>query len=456
MTACVFLGPTLPVAQARKVLDAEYLPPVRQGDVYRAVSRYRPRAVGIVDGYFHQVPSVWHKEILWAMAEGVHVFGSSSMGALRAAELHPFGMRGVGRVFSAFVERTIEDDDEVAVVHGPPETGFLAASEAMVNIRRTLAEAKAGGVIGEQTRHTLEAIAKSLFYPRRSYPELLQRGAGLGLPARELSAFGQWVDRNRVDVKREDALEMLAAMGELIAADTPPKRVDYSFEHTTMWQAAVDRIHSVVDDAAAGPTHSDQEWLLDELRLDVDAYRRLERAALLSLLARREVERGGIDVDDQELSRFTTQFRLEQGLHFARDLDRWLSERGLDRESFRNFMRDELLLSRLAREQRPKLLQGLIDQLRVEGRYEETAKRAETKRNCLQDAGDYQQIDQMHGERDAIEHLRAVTWYFTQHLGRPVPENIDIWAERAGFESVAALRRALLREYRFQLEAKKA
>ena len=123
MTACVFIGPTLPIAQAREQLDADYLPPVRQGDVYRAVVRWRPRAIGIIDGYFHQVPSVWHKEILWAMAEGVHVFGSASMGALRAAELEQFGMHGVGDVFAAFRDRTIEDDDEgfeMAVEMLPP------------------------------------------------------------------------------------------------------------------------------------------------------------------------------------------------------------------------------------------------------------------------------------------------------------------------------------------------
>ena len=90
-------GPDASVPDARSVLDAVYLPPVRQGDVYRTVVRHRPRAVGIIDGYFQPVPSVWHKEILWAMAQGVHVFGSASMGALRAAELAPFGMRGVGR-----------------------------------------------------------------------------------------------------------------------------------------------------------------------------------------------------------------------------------------------------------------------------------------------------------------------------------------------------------------------
>ena len=45
------------------------------------------------------------------------------MGALRAAELHAFGMRGVGRIFEAFRDGELEDDDEVAVVHGPAEPG---------------------------------------------------------------------------------------------------------------------------------------------------------------------------------------------------------------------------------------------------------------------------------------------------------------------------------------------
>ena len=95
----MFVGPTLAAADARGVLDAVYLPPARQGDVYRAVLRDHPRAIGLVDGYFQDVPSVWHKEILWAMARDTQVFGSASMGALRAAELAELGMRGVGRIF---------------------------------------------------------------------------------------------------------------------------------------------------------------------------------------------------------------------------------------------------------------------------------------------------------------------------------------------------------------------
>jgi hypothetical protein len=158
----IFVGPTLSVAEARAELDAVYLPPVAQGDVYRAV-RAGARVIGIVDGYFERLPSVWHKEILWAMSEGVHVFGSASMGALRAAELAVFGMVGVGSIYEAFASGKLEDDDEVAVAHGPQDGGYQTVSDAAVDIRATLAAAVQAGVIGAETGAALESIAKGLF-----------------------------------------------------------------------------------------------------------------------------------------------------------------------------------------------------------------------------------------------------------------------------------------------------
>ena len=83
MTCIVFLGPSLPLHEARRILPATYRPPAAQGDVYRAALE-RPWGIGIVDGYFERVPAVWHKEILWALQQGIHVFGAASIGALRA------------------------------------------------------------------------------------------------------------------------------------------------------------------------------------------------------------------------------------------------------------------------------------------------------------------------------------------------------------------------------------
>jgi len=97
----VFTGPTISAAEAGSELQAVYLPPAAEGDVYRATLK-RPQAIGIIDGYFQSIPTVRHKEILWAMSRGIHVFGSASIGALRAAELAAFGMEGVGTIFEFY------------------------------------------------------------------------------------------------------------------------------------------------------------------------------------------------------------------------------------------------------------------------------------------------------------------------------------------------------------------
>ena len=143
MTVHVFVGPTLDIRAARQLLpDATFLPPVSQGDVLRSATR-RPTAIGIIDGRFHDVPAVWHKEILWALSRGIPVYGSASMGALRAAELAPYGMRGVGKIFEAYHSGLLNDDDEVAVAHGDADSAYHPTNEAMVSIRETLREPSA-------------------------------------------------------------------------------------------------------------------------------------------------------------------------------------------------------------------------------------------------------------------------------------------------------------------------
>ena len=116
MSICLFIGPTLRRGDIPAELDAFALPPAQQGDVYRAALN-RPEAIGIVDGYFGGAPSVWHKEILWALSEGIQVFGSASMGALRAAELSSFGMRGVGRI-TLYSSDQLEPELDVGPVAG--------------------------------------------------------------------------------------------------------------------------------------------------------------------------------------------------------------------------------------------------------------------------------------------------------------------------------------------------
>ena len=191
MSACVFLGPTLPAADAASVLDAICLPPVKLGRRLPRRVAPRPRAIGIVDGYFQWVPAVWHKEILWAIDQGVHVFGAASMGALRAAELAPFGMRGVGRIFEAY-----RDGGSTAWTTSPSRTttrwrSSTARRRAAISAppRRWSTSAarwprrcRARASSARRRAASLAASAKAAFFPDRATRPCSRRGARTGCP----------------------------------------------------------------------------------------------------------------------------------------------------------------------------------------------------------------------------------------------------------------------------------
>ena len=232
MNAVVFAGPTPLPADLGAGFDVR--PPARRGDVYLA-AKDGAAAIGLVDGYFDRVDAVAHKEVLWAMSRGVHVFGAASMGALRAAELEAFGMEGVGAIFEQLVRGEIEDDDEVAIVHAEAEDGFRALSEAMVNVRATLAAATAAGAIGEAARALLVDAAKSLFYADRAYPLIVALAESRGAPRAELEALCAFLPTGKVDQKARDARALVRRMREHRAALPGPKTVTYFFSRTDAW-----------------------------------------------------------------------------------------------------------------------------------------------------------------------------------------------------------------------------
>lgn len=248
----VFTGPTLAPADACHELDAIYRPPAAQGDVYRAAVD-DPWAIGLIDGYFESVPAVWHKEILWSLTRGIRVYGSASMGALRAAELHRFGMIGVGAVFDWFRDGVLEDDDEVAVTHGPEDMGFRRLSEAMVNIRATLRAAESVGVLTAANRLVFERLAKDLYYPERSYEAIWMAARAAGIPEEEITTLRRWLPEGRVDQKRADALAMLRRIGaDRDGQGSMPGPVGFEFEHTVFWEAVARSVYVTRPESTVG------------------------------------------------------------------------------------------------------------------------------------------------------------------------------------------------------------
>jgi hypothetical protein len=249
MIAVIFAGPSLPPQAAPRAAGLEWRPPVRQGDLYLAALS-GPAIIGVIDGYFELVPTVWHKEILWAMAQGIHVYGAASIGALRAAELADFGMKGIGHVYRQFRTGQLMDDDEVAVLHGPAEVDYVQVTEAMVNVRATIDRALQLGVVEPALAAALVSIAKSLFYKDRTYDAILKTATEHGLAPEALHRFVGWLPGGGVDQKRIDAEEMLQAIVAHLARGVTPLKVSYQFAHTFAWEEARRRAEMALYQAA--------------------------------------------------------------------------------------------------------------------------------------------------------------------------------------------------------------
>ena len=440
MTIYVFTGPTLSPVDARTELEAVYLPPVSQGDVYRIGLR-RPLAIGIIDGYFERLPAVWHKEILWAMTQGIHVYGSASMGALRAVELAPFGMVGVGQIFESFRDGVLEDDDEVAVVHGDEDVGYRPSSEAMVNIRRTLAGAEAAGVISSLTRTALERIAKNLFYPERVYPRLLQLATEWGLAQAELDAFSEWWPHGRIDQKREDALAMLRAMQNRLSKPEP-KRPSFVLEHTIYWDELVHQAGTARLDRDSDVETTTTTLLLDELRLRRAAYARAYEGAMLRCFALQWAQSRALVASNATAQEITGKFCQAHRLLTDDDVNRWLEENDLSDEGFGELIRQEALLGWVDALMKGEVVRHLPNHLRTTGEYACLRAGALDKQRTLEAAG--MQNPSLEALELTAESL--LEWYFDR-LGYPVATDVKRFAAVAGFVDQYAFIRAVLREF---------
>jgi hypothetical protein len=435
----IFLGPTLAEKDARAELDAVYLPPVSAGDVYR-LWRRRPRAIGIVDGYFDRVPAVWHKEIMWVMERGVHVFGGAGLGALRAAELDTFGMHGVGWVYQAFRQETLDRDDEVAVRHGPADDGYRPLSEAMVNIRRTLAVAEHQGIIAAATVGILLTAGMALFYPDRTWPELLRAAEAARPDTAELDALRRWLPAGRIDQQAADAVAMLREMRGFLAADPGPQQVSWTMANTAMWEVAKRRADALPRDRAAG-SRLMLEAILDEIRLrGPDAFETAGCRSLLRVFAADFAEREGLTIDGDRLHDVVAEFTISRSLEHDTDLARFRADNDLSPEDFERLVVTDEMVRWACEQAQLETFGALLDDLRLNGEYPQLVARARAK---LEDQG-------RPGAPAGIARAEqaAVQWYFAQRRGTAVPDDLAGFAQSCGFRDEQAFRTAVRHDYR--------
>ncbi|AEW99772.1 YcaO-like family protein [Streptantibioticus cattleyicolor] len=202
----VFLGPSMPLAEARPILDADYRRPVRRGDLEAIPAG---QVVGIIDGVFEQTLSVSPAEVRAAVERGVVVYGGGSMGALRATEVP--GVIGVGLVYAWYRDGVVTRDDEVALLFDE-ETG-APLTVPSVNVRYAVDRLHRSGTIDAPAAERLLSAALELPFKARTYRRIAHR-AGLLERADGEDLVAMLAGH---DLKHRDAQSVLEAIGAATA-----------------------------------------------------------------------------------------------------------------------------------------------------------------------------------------------------------------------------------------------
>lgn len=125
----VFGGPSIDLAMEKYGKHFDFRPPIKRGDL--EVLEHNKRHSGcvlITDGVFGSTLSVSPVECLRLIKKGWLLLGSSSMGALRAADCNSAGMVGVGHVYMGYQLGYYKSDADVSVVYAGAQGGEITIS----------------------------------------------------------------------------------------------------------------------------------------------------------------------------------------------------------------------------------------------------------------------------------------------------------------------------------------
>lgn len=437
MTHVVFVGPSLPEHEVRRLHpEAVILPPVRQGDIVSVLRAHRPSAIGVIDGVFLSVLSVWHKELLLALDEGVALYGAASMGALRAAECAPFGMVGLGRIYARFADGTLTRDDEVAVAHATAEFGHRTLSEPLVNLRFNLEDAAAAGVIPSELAVALIEEAAAVYFPDRSWPRLLASPLLTGHQRSDLKAH---LREHTIDHKAEDARLLLRAMASLGAdkeASATQAVAPWTLEDTHYLQALVERDRWT---PRQGEPIS-QEAIARHALVNDPRAPELVRQALVEFLALAAARHLGLEAENTDLQESRATFMAERGLATEDDLARFWADNDLTEAEGDRLLADRATLDKAVewlRLTRFKLgvVRPLLDTYRRQGEYPAWADAAAA-------------TQRLHGRgADGLPPLVPLPRLSTadqvachgRNTGWRVPKDLLAWSQRHGFQHPNAL-----------------
>ena len=360
------------MTEARAILpDAEYCAPAKRGDLYRA--RFLNTSVFVlIDGVFLQSYAPSPRELVDVVRDGALVIGAASLGALRAAECWPAGVRGVGLIYRLFRSGCLLSDEEVAVTYDGQAHRPL--SIPLVNVRYSTHRAVKAGLLVRSEGERLVQAAESIFYPERTWRAVFSCAA--------IKVDG---DCRRflesMDLKKGDALRALSLLARLLEQDSSlverhVRKTDAPFEFTehvrepsadpmagiasddlirelAVWLLSTGRFRRYI--FAVVGAGSLRELLGDFDRFAASLWSELERngelhAELFRRHAVRQLSQDSSLPSPVEIKRAAHEILRQHGFQTWDELEEWAERLSLPREWFEE-VRIQIARARLQRDQ---------------------------------------------------------------------------------------------------------
>jgi TfuA protein len=177
--------------------------PVRRGDLIKLVESESPGTIVLIDGLFNSTLAVTPAECRETLKAGWRLIGASSMGALRASELWPAGMIGIGHIFTLFRLGILRSDADVAVALHPQT--FEEATASTVHIRAILFHLEVHRKLSKSLARRLLLIARGIHWYDRDWDTVFRLWRKAGIDSDMLIAASDCAKNPLLHPKKLDA-----------------------------------------------------------------------------------------------------------------------------------------------------------------------------------------------------------------------------------------------------------
>ncbi|KAF0250590.1 MAG: hypothetical protein FD167_17 [bacterium] len=343
MRVYVYTGPTLSHLEGQNILNAYFQPPIKHGDIFNAIEQ-GAQCLAIIDGYYDTMAACRHKEILQALNAGIRVLGSSSMGAMRAAELDLFGMEGIGEIYHMYKSGVIDGDDEVAIKHTPENEGFKTLNIPLVNLRYNLQKMIELQLITPLDSKLLLHCAKEMYFGSRNLRFIFNRAKQQGLSQQVIEKCQSYFQDQWFDLKKSDAHFLLKTISQRISGQQSwPQIKQPQINQTSFlykWNVDQAKIKTRLGDVG-------EHEVLAQLKFATTEYPRYRQLANEKSWLVDYAQRLNIEVSSDALIECKQQFYEKEQINNEDNQKQWLSDHELTKEQLLNFLQREAILVKL-------------------------------------------------------------------------------------------------------------